>query len=189
VEPPERCDDGGAEDADGCDHLCAVEPGWICFGDPSACYAQCGDGRMVGSEECDDGNHWNGDGCRSCVVLPGWECTGEPSVCRPAVLCGDGAIEGDERCDDGNPLSGDGCDAVCAIEPGFECTGEPSCCVDEPGRPCAAVPDAGLAAADAGLDPGGGAGGCSGAPEPSGALLLALLAVLLRGCACRSRGG
>ena len=34
------------------------------------------------TEECDDGNTQNGDGCsESCVVEEGWECNGQPSVC------------------------------------------------------------------------------------------------------------
>ncbi|MFH0770597.1 MAG: hypothetical protein V1926_04430, partial [Candidatus Peregrinibacteria bacterium] len=45
------------------------------------------DGRLVG-EACDDGNHFNMDGCSAgsvvnigCTVESGWTCTGEPSVC------------------------------------------------------------------------------------------------------------
>ncbi|MFH0769915.1 MAG: hypothetical protein V1926_00900, partial [Candidatus Peregrinibacteria bacterium] len=69
------------------------------------------DGRLVG-EACDDGNHFNMDGCSAgsvvnigCTVESGWTCTtGEPSVCTfdsgssssssasplAGVLCGDG---------------------------------------------------------------------------------------------------
>jgi len=46
----------------------------------------CGNGIVEGSEECDDGNHNNGDGCsQMCQVEAGFFCTKErPSVCsRP----------------------------------------------------------------------------------------------------------
>src|SRR5205085_2911646 len=65
----------------------------------------CGDGKVGGSEECDDGNTTPGDGCdASCKAEAG-----------PA--CGDGNIEKDEECDDGNVVSGDGCDANCVHTP------------------------------------------------------------------------
>jgi MYXO-CTERM domain-containing protein len=44
--------------------------------------ATCGDGRVQGGEECDDGDTMSGDGCSAgCVVEPGFVCNGEPSVC------------------------------------------------------------------------------------------------------------
>jgi cysteine-rich repeat protein len=43
----------------------------------------CGDGRISATEECDDGNHSDGDGCSTeCTVEPGWTCENEPSDCR-----------------------------------------------------------------------------------------------------------
>jgi len=47
----------------------------------------CGNGIVEGAEECDDGNHNDGDGCSHiCQVESGWFCTKErPSVCsRPS---------------------------------------------------------------------------------------------------------
>ena len=48
----------------------------------------CGDafvdqsGEQTASEECDDGDQQNGDGCSStCTVEPGWNCSGAPSWC------------------------------------------------------------------------------------------------------------
>lgn len=35
--PEERCDDGNLAVGDGCDTACAVEPGFFCAGEPSAC--------------------------------------------------------------------------------------------------------------------------------------------------------
>ncbi|MDH5671520.1 MAG: hypothetical protein OEZ06_05175 [Myxococcales bacterium] len=53
----------------------------------------CGDGKTDGSEECDDGNIFEGDGCTpSCTLEEGYACTGnDPSVCtrRPEEnVCG-----------------------------------------------------------------------------------------------------
>ncbi|HEX2731163.1 MAG TPA: putative metal-binding motif-containing protein [Polyangiaceae bacterium] len=59
----------------------------------------CGDGKVqAASEECDDGNDDNDDGCTE--------------LCRPPT-CGDGLLVGDEQCDDGNDTGGDGCEADC----------------------------------------------------------------------------
>jgi len=64
----------------------------------------CGNGTVDASEECDDGNVLDGDGCSSSCFLeiPGF--------------CGDGALDPGEQCDDGNTLSNDGCSAACALE-------------------------------------------------------------------------
>ena len=41
----------------------------------SSCTSKCGDG-IVLSEDCDDGNAGNGDGCsKECKVESGWTCT------------------------------------------------------------------------------------------------------------------
>lgn len=46
----------------------------------------CGDGRNLGSFECDDGNSFNGDGCSAdCRVEPGFTCQnnpGGPDTCK-----------------------------------------------------------------------------------------------------------
>lgn len=42
----------------------------------------CGNGVVEGSEECDNGDTKDGDGCSSlCKIEPGWTCSGNPSVC------------------------------------------------------------------------------------------------------------
>lgn len=42
----------------------------------------CGDGDIEGTEECDDNNLNNDDGCSAvCEIEPGWECSNEPSIC------------------------------------------------------------------------------------------------------------
>ncbi len=128
----ERCDDGGAAPADGCDTKCQVEPGYKCQGQPSVCALHCGDGvidRRLG-ETCDDGGSAPGDGCdASCAVEPTYKCVGEPSSC--VVHCGDGLIDValGESCDDGGQDPSDGCTAACLVDPIYKCSGQPSVCV------------------------------------------------------------
>lgn len=44
--------------------------------------SSCGNGVVEGSEECDDGDIKDGDGCSStCRMEPGWSCVGNPSKC------------------------------------------------------------------------------------------------------------
>ena len=72
----------------------------------------CGDGVQCRSEECDDGNTVNGDGCDA-------NCT--------ASRCGNGIVAAPEECDDGNYDPFDGCTNACTIcgdgivAPGEEC--------------------------------------------------------------------
>jgi cysteine-rich repeat protein len=59
----------------------------------------CGNGKLEGNEECDDGNTAADDAC-----LP---------TCKIAV-CGDGVKRAHaEECDDGNQVDGDGCSSGC----------------------------------------------------------------------------
>lgn len=54
---------------------------------------------IEGSEECDDGNVNERDGCTAnCKVDCGWHC---PVVGKPCVwtTCGNGVLNGDEECD------------------------------------------------------------------------------------------
>ncbi|XP_069565911.1 pappalysin-2 [Brachyistius frenatus] len=56
----------------------------------------CGDGLIQGTEECDDGNLLDGDGCsKKCHKETGFNCKGEPSQCY--VFDGDGVCEEFER--------------------------------------------------------------------------------------------
>ena len=76
----EECDDGNAEDGDGCSSECMIEVGYSCthYAVPpypcgtyaDVCRPVCGDGLLLGSEVddagyCDDGNLVSGDGCSS----------------------------------------------------------------------------------------------------------------------------
>ncbi|MEI8229910.1 MAG: beta-propeller fold lactonase family protein [Candidatus Peregrinibacteria bacterium] len=52
----------------------------------------CGDTITNGTEQCEDGNAIDGDGCSSmCVIESGWTCSGTPSVCAPR--CGNGILD------------------------------------------------------------------------------------------------
>ncbi len=93
IEAGEACDDGNAQNGDGCSSGCAVE------------LPVCGNGRVEAGETCDDGNAQNGDGCSV-------TCTTEP----PSPVCGNGVVESGELCDDGNLVTGDGCNAACTPE-------------------------------------------------------------------------
>ncbi|MBN1605777.1 MAG: DUF4215 domain-containing protein [Polyangiaceae bacterium] len=115
----ETCDDGNTASGDGCDGTtCQVEEGWSCPLVGAACRPICGDGLVLGREQCDDGpgDPAAGDGCGvACQLEPGWVCP-EGEACRPTV-CGDGEKEGSERCDDGNLRPYDGCAPDCVLEP------------------------------------------------------------------------
>ncbi len=76
---PEECDDGNTVSGDGCSADCKVEIGYSCTGgsyknsaaDVCTAYTTsvCGDGIVSGTEECDDMNTANGDGCSSTCRL------------------------------------------------------------------------------------------------------------------------
>ena len=102
--------------------------------------AICGNGRVEGTEECDDGAQNSDiapDACRASCTLPGcgdWVIdTGEecddgpqnsdlvPDACRADCTlpgCGDGVVDvaSGETCDDGNDEAGDGCSPDCWVE-------------------------------------------------------------------------
>ena len=58
-------------------------------GNGTICESSCGDGVRSGSEQCDDGNADDGDGCEACQVTPGWNCTGSSGgdVCTNLDEC------------------------------------------------------------------------------------------------------
>lgn len=59
---------------------CVCDPGYI--GNGISCATNCGDGAIVGVEECDDGGTAGGDGCSTdCTVEEGFTCEKEPSEC------------------------------------------------------------------------------------------------------------
>ncbi len=112
----------------------------------------CGDGVQEGTEECDDGNVDDGDGCEStCVVtavcgdgtveageacddgntMDGDECSADCLVSTPKDDCGDGQVQDPEQCDDGNETPGDGCEPDCTLTPA-ECGNG----ITDPGEDC-----------------------------------------------------
>jgi len=110
------------------------------------CQVICGDGiRIPGSEECDDGNLIDFDGCSSTcdnetydnsycgdgiLFLANESCDdgnlinfdGCSSTCNNETYdnsyCGDGIwFKGYEECDDNNLINGDGCSSTCVLQP------------------------------------------------------------------------
>eukprot|EP01137_Pigoraptor_chileana_P008764 Opistho-2@56068 len=125
----EECDDGNADDHDGCSR-CTVDSGYVCgnAADSSdrSCSTVCGDGAVTGMEICDDGGE--SDTCTSdCTVKPGHFCTSQltarsaPTMLCRALACGDGVRSIGEECDDGNVLDGDGCSSSCQVEENWAC--------------------------------------------------------------------
>ena len=86
-EGSEQCDNdvvttGAPSPFDGCSAQCTWEPDCGCDG----CDDVCGDGMKFTTEDCDDGNLNNGDGCNSdCEFEPGYSCVDEVFDGHPAV--------------------------------------------------------------------------------------------------------
>ena len=107
------------------------------------CHEIWGDGIKVGSEQCDDGNTINNDGCQSdcTLITPGFAWTGGGTDSKDVwtqclsgytqnsdktawiPIWGDGLKMPTESCDDGNTSNGDGWSSVWSIESGYSCTG------------------------------------------------------------------
>jgi fibro-slime domain-containing protein len=119
--PFEQCDPAaaGTNMAQACSSTCKYNPGWACTtASPPSCHqTKCGDGKVEGSEGCDDGNTKPNDGCSpTCHFEP--SCSSTAGTCTSK--CGDGLVV-NEGCDDGNTNSGDGCSSDCKVESGWEC--------------------------------------------------------------------
>jgi len=118
---------------------------------PPVVAAPCGNGVLDDGEECDDGNHLNGDACSDdCHLEPGVPCP-IPDRCSH----GNGQLDGAEQCDDGNHESMDGCLEGKVVR-GWFCP--------TPGKPCRAVCGDGIVSGDEQCDDGprnlGAYGGC-----------------------------
>jgi fibro-slime domain-containing protein len=117
----ETCDDSNTIPGDGCTSTCQLEPGWTCTVTGSPCESKCGDGILVGKEECEfygGAPPMGGNGCApNCTIEPGFECNGVAKTCHKTV-CGNNALERWEQCDDGNDVPFDGC---------YRCLKEPGC--------------------------------------------------------------
>ena len=80
LDPSETCDDGNLATGDGCDASCAVEPCWICAGEPSTCSPTAG-------AACDDGDPCTtGDTCTGTGACVGTSC-GPCLACAAGVGC------------------------------------------------------------------------------------------------------
>ncbi|HEY5285246.1 MAG TPA: DUF4215 domain-containing protein, partial [Polyangia bacterium] len=119
--------------------------------------SKCGNGVLDPSEQCDDGNSENGDGCsRICQIENNYDCSTPGQLCVNMAKCGNGTLTSDESCDDGNTLGGDGCSADCkSVETGWQCR--------VPGKPCAPKCGDGVLAPTEACDDGNtlGGDGCS----------------------------
>ncbi len=137
----EKCDDRNKKSDDGCRADClAVEDGYTCPKAGEKCVkkgsnAVCGNEKVEGDEECDDGNKVSKDGCSStCTIEDGYMCPEEGGKCTPITVvakCGNRNVEGDEECDDGGRQNGDGCDADCHVEDGYDCPKEGGPCIKQ----------------------------------------------------------
>ncbi|CAD8194238.1 unnamed protein product [Paramecium pentaurelia] len=109
------------------------------------CIEHCGDGVIIGSEECEDSNSNPNDGCDNCKFKcrsDCLECTTNGKVCNTCLnsgyktvtgsykcstICGDGLRISNtfetEQCDDGNLIGNDGCSSTCQ----WQCQPSPIC--------------------------------------------------------------
>ena len=117
----ETCDDSNMQSGDGCGATCQQEPGWSCTVAGEPCTSACGDGILVGKEECEfygGAPPAAGNGCAiNCTIEPGWDCDATAKTCRKTT-CGNSVLERWEQCDDGNTVPFDGC---------YQCLKEPNC--------------------------------------------------------------
>lgn len=103
----EDCDvgpDGGRNCTDDCQD---IDPPSTNGGGPVVWpVGWCGDGDLDDTtEECDDGNNVDSDGCNSNCQIE-------------TVDCGNGVLNTGEQCDDNNNIAWDGCSSICEIECG-----------------------------------------------------------------------
>lgn len=106
VDPGEECDKYAFRDVSDCDPSVSTCdcPGSsrVCNPDNCTVYcAECGDRKIEGSEQCDDGNKNSGDGCSSSCLVERY-CNDENEFAACTGWCGDGEVNGPEVCDGDN---------------------------------------------------------------------------------------
>ena len=132
------CPDGGVCQpvaGDGCDGLCQLEPGYICPVPGVRCVAAaCGDGLLVGAEQCEPGTTSPPEACAAdCTIADGYACARDAAGVLVCVVPGcnnNGIVELGEACDDGNNNMGDGCTPLCVLEPDCSAGACTSACGD-----------------------------------------------------------
>jgi cysteine-rich repeat protein len=98
---------------------CSENGGEICDGAGMCVASICGDGRVMGSEACDDLNTADSDGCSSvCLIEVGFQCIGEPSACS----CVGAEIDCGGTCVDAltDPANCGACGNACASDESCE---------------------------------------------------------------------
>ncbi|CAD8120180.1 unnamed protein product [Paramecium sonneborni] len=150
VQFQEECDDGNFLKYDGCyqcqfqcQEMCTLCQLGICYEcdylgwmiENHVCKPFCGDGIVLGYEQCDDMNDNKNDGCHLCQFACDQYCIDcQQGICQQCELgrflsqnvclsqCGDGNyVKSVESCDDGNVQNGDGCDSNCKVETNYLC--------------------------------------------------------------------
>ncbi|CAD8070395.1 unnamed protein product [Paramecium primaurelia] len=150
VAKDEQCDDGVDNGCINCQKQCQKEClscyqgqcqecegiGWEIDIVSGVCRSNCGDGIIVGKEQCDDGNEIEFDGCHQCELrCLQQQCTkcliGICLECgndgwylfeyKCISFCGDLIVVDNEECDDGNIIPYDGC-FECKFQCQIECT-------------------------------------------------------------------
>ena len=150
--------------------LALLSAGLLLLAACSSSSSVCGNGRVEGKEQCDDGNQIDDDDCsNSCTKVE------HPAVCGNGVtevgeacddgnrfngdgcendcsktppgqevlsICGNGKLEVGEACDDGNQVDGDGCDHDCSLSrpPQEQCAGAASLPAPDSGATCKVLP-------------------------------------------------
>ena len=87
------------------DGICDQAIGETCSICQSDCCPDCGDAFLDPTEQCDDGNNTDNDGCSA-------GCLDEDGT----PTCGNDIWEAGEQCDDGNTTNLDGCSDTCQTE-------------------------------------------------------------------------
>ncbi len=142
VDGQEACDDGNTISGDGCSSTCQIETGWQCPVPNSSCTTICGDGLVVGREQCDLG------ALNGMVIVTASDAGASGSGAGDAGTNEAGASDAgssDARAPsdggwasdagtaeagaaDGGTTSGSasGCSATCTVDPGFACSAPPA---------------------------------------------------------------
>ncbi len=126
TEPGEACDDGNADNADGCTTRCSYPTGHACTASGQCHTRLCQGGTC---QLCSDAGQ-----CGS-----GLRCSQGNCLFGPAT-CGDGTVQAGESCDDANLNEQDQCTSACLLAFGAACSHAAQCqstiCSDGACAPC-----------------------------------------------------